>query len=254
MQGNQAIYALPTIDPVSNKMYLGCQLMPSGWSSQPFTLKTYEMDRSTGNFVRLITGTIITVIQEVTDNLSMSLMGLDAGQIFWASPNTGYNTDGEINFFNNAATSSNTGDVEVTTLEEYDLSTSLSTGPTKPNDPIDPDFYSPTGFTDFNLCNVTFTTDCVVDQSTTISGTTRHFEFYLDPSVRNNPVITQIYAGFYSGGTQVSTLSSYSPPFDGYNSGYITGLTNTSSGAYTFKVLYYSGGTLLNPLCAGITS
>ena len=250
LNGNSMVNVNISIDPVSEKMYAACTLMPTTtWGSQPFTLKTYEIDRSTGEFVRLLNGIGVGEIQKVVDNLSMSLMGLTAGDVFWSNQGTGYKTDGSITFFNNTASSGNTGDVVVKLLEEYTISTSGATGNYKPNVSTDPDYYTPSGYTDFVTCPLTNSLNCITDYTTTISNSsTRLFEFTLEVGVRLNPSITTIKALFYSGSTQFGSVNTYTAPFNGYYAGTTTGLPS-SNPSITFHVEYYNDTTLLNPTC-----
>src|ERR1044072_122879 len=79
------------LNPVTNDLYMGVRLINSSVDGSPI-IRTYKIDRVTHDSLDMYEGILLTsnTLISGTDKV----IGLDAGLVYWAVPNTGYNTDG----------------------------------------------------------------------------------------------------------------------------------------------------------------
>jgi hypothetical protein len=235
---NMVVYY--TIDPVSEKLYAGCQVIGGTTGN-----KTYEIDRTTGTYVRWLDDVFVYRINPVEDNFGTdSLMSPDGGAAPWGTVNP--SRDGRILFFNNSVNSYNTGTVDVLTLEQYNFTTGINTGLTKPNEIGDPDYIPP--FEDFTECPVTYNLICPTVGFNIPQLEIAHYEFNLDERTNSNPTLAYVKVVLYkvSDNSTVTSLNIPTPMTYVYYNSSFTGLSLPNNTDYAVKVEYYdSSNTLL---------
>jgi hypothetical protein len=235
---NMVVYY--TIDPVSEKLYAGCQVIGGTTGN-----KTYEIDRATGAYVRWIDDVFVYKIAPVADSFGTdSLMAPDGGAAPWGTVNPA--RDGKVTFFNNSVNSYNTGMVDVVTLEQYNFATGINTGLTKPNVLGDPDYIPP--YEDLTECPLTYNLICPTVGFNIPTLTTAYYEFNLDERTNSNPLLAYVKVVLYNTITSatVEFVDIPTPMTYVYYNASFTGLTLPNNTDYAIKVEYYdSSDTLL---------
>jgi hypothetical protein len=237
---------------VTQKLYSAYSLFNSLSDASPI-YKMYELDRQTGQEKKLIYGIFYTNLVQVDDGLPNSLIGTNAGQVYWSLA-SGWDTDGTITIFNNTISGSSTGTVNVLTLGQYNINTGIPTGNIIPNNPYIDEYIEPyyddvlTGSTYDTVlsgCPITYTLNCPTIVKKNISTTSLYYEINIDTTVRDNPVIDKIKVSALDSSLVAQDYDEYSAPFTWlYKDGLFTGLPSDAS--YTVKVEYLdSGATVL---------
>jgi hypothetical protein len=222
-----------SLDPVTNNLYNIFVLGNKESDTSPI-YKTYEINRSSGQLLKLYSGYSFAELVQVNDGLFDSLAGTQSGSVYWQTGTT-WNTDGQVVLYNNSISGNTTGRVSVKTLELY--SNNNPTGTIKDNQIGTEGYIAP--YTDYTTCPPYFDLRCPTILKT--SGvTTSYAEVQLAQSVQNNPAITKITVSALTSGYSAMTSTSYTPPFSGYTFVTFTGLPATLGNV---GVTYYSGGS-----------
>lgn len=234
------------LNPVTNELYCGVRFVNNAFDSSP-VIRTYKVDRVTHAFLDMYEDVLIENNTLITG--TDKAIGLSAGLNFWSVPNTGYNTDGIINFFDMSSGTDNTGMKIVTTLQEVDANNGdAPTGNTKPNDLGDPDYITP--YEDLTDCPLVTSIACPINAVITFTNSldTVEYEFSLPNSVINNPAIDKIEVQGYNTVTLAveGATQTFNAPFTNYFSGTLTGLTGTG---YNVQVRYVTNPSTIIQTC-----
>jgi hypothetical protein len=237
------------IDSVSNKLYVTFAIGndPVDANSSIDNTKTYEIDRSTGEFVRLLYKISIGSIIQVNDGLSNSLLGVYPGDTWWTVRTTPPPNNGYITFFNNSIAGDNTSWLNVTVLQKYinQQATGIFTANTLGNPYYIPPYISTTS------CPVTYTFDCpsIVQSKPATSGSYPiYYEFGLANKVANNPAITKITASVINSSASYTASTNFTPPFVNYYTGQTPTSVNNSF-TYQIRVEYFTGSSVSVSAC-----
>jgi hypothetical protein len=224
-----------SIDPVTNKLYNIFSLGNSELDSNPI-YKTYEINRSSGQLLKLYNGYSFAELVQVNDGLFDSLAGTQGGSVYWQNNGNAWSGDGQVVLYNNSISGNTTGRVSVKTLELY--SNNNPTGTIKDNQIGTEGYIAP--YTDYTTCPPYFDLRCPTILKTASGTTAGYAEVQLAQSVQNNPAITKITVSALTSGYSAMTSTSYTPPFSGYTFVTFTGLPATLGNV---GVTYYSGGS-----------
>jgi hypothetical protein len=224
-----------SLDPVTNNLYNVFSLANSE-NDGSLIYKTYEINRSSGQLLKLYSGYSFAELVQVNDGLFDSLAGTQGGSVYWQTGTNPWNTDGKVVIYNNSISGNTTGRVSVKTLELY--SNNNPTGTIKDNQIGTEGYIAP--YTDYTTCPPYFDLRCPTITKTTSGSTAGYAEVQLAQSVQNNPAITKITVSALTSGYSAMTSTSYTPPFSGYTFVTFTGLSATLGNV---GVTYYSGGS-----------
>lgn len=149
---------------------------------------TYKLDPVTYEPSYIYPG-IIYGTPVVREGASDILVGVFGGVRVYPTNPVGASTDGLISIFTKSGTGDNTGTFIWVTIQKVNTVTGVPTGDVALNTPGEPNYILP--FEDLSTCPVIYTELCP-DVPATFTGSDAEYEYSLEPSTYNNPVIDHI--------------------------------------------------------------
>jgi hypothetical protein len=240
-QGRTYAYCQWSIDPVSNKLYASFACgNNTGEAGTTTKKKLFEVDRTTGQFVRMKYSLVLGQIVQVDDGLPDSLMGVDVGKPWWDGHTD--SSGGTITIFNNSISGTNTSWLTVYDLEKYVNNT--PTGIISANTNTNPYYIPP--YTSTTLCPVIYTYPCPsVSQTFETSTGVLYYQFSIADNVKNNPAITKITSSAIKTSIGFTASTDHYPPFVNYYNLSATTTNNT----YDIHVEYFTGSSVSVKTC-----
>lgn len=150
---------------------------------------TYKLDNITYEPIVIYPGLAYGGVMKRVGLSDILVSAYVGSQLVYPTNPPGAATDGTISMFTKSGTGNNTGMFIWVTIQKVNTVTGVPTGDVALNTPGEPNYIPP--FEDLATCPVTYTELCP-DVPATFTGADAEYEYSLDPSTYNNPVIDHI--------------------------------------------------------------